>query len=116
MRNVLSREEFTKMIEEMRDRSDMTSRYDQMIRDEPLFGDTRDFFSMSAFTMANTDTVMRLLGTMFCDTDDDIGYFCYERDYGRDWPAGCYTDAEGNDVDLSDAGKLYDHLVSHMDE
>ena len=114
MSNIISRDDFIRIIEEMRDKSDITSKYDTMIRDEPLFGDVRDFFSMSAFTMANTDTVMYLLRTMFEDESDDIAYFCYERNFGRDWYPGCYISSDGHEVDLSDAGKLYDHLVTRM--
>ena len=44
---------------------------------------------------------------------DDLEYFIYELDYGREYEPGMITDEQypGNIVDFSDADHLYDYLV-----
>jgi len=41
---------------------------------------------------------------------EDIGYFCWELDFGHKWKPGCMTDVFGRDVKLSNVRELYDHL------
>lgn len=44
---------------------------------------------------------------------DDLEYFIYELDYGREYEPGMITDEQypGNIVDFSNADHLYDYLV-----
>ena len=45
------------------------------------------------------------------DSDESIiVYYIYEISFGFEYEAGCYTDGNGNNIDISDAGKLYDYL------
>ena len=48
------------------------------------------------------------------DQGEDISYFIYELDYGRDYEEGCITDQDGNNIDFSTAEKLYDYLNSNI--
>lgn len=41
---------------------------------------------------------------------EDIGYFCWELDFGRKWEPGRMVDSFGRDVKLSNVRELYDHL------
>lgn len=43
-----------------------------------------------------------------------IEYFLYELDFGRKYTEGCITD-NGENIDLSDAGKLWDYLNSNLE-
>lgn len=40
----------------------------------------------------------------------DIGYFCWELDFGRKWRPGRVTDCYGRDVRMSNVRELYEHL------
>ena len=57
------------------------------------------------------DDVINLLSEIMHDSSQDISYFCWELDFGRDWKHGMITDEDGNDVDFSSAEKLYDFLI-----
>lgn len=64
------------------------------------------------------DLLARLFGVYsknYGESCDDISYFCFELDFGREWEPGKVTDYDKNgnpvDVDMSSAGKLYDYLL-----
>lgn len=42
--------------------------------------------------------------------EDMIGFYCWELDFGRKYKDGCFS-IHGNNVDLSNAGKLYDAIL-----
>ena len=44
----------------------------------------------------------------------NIGYFCWELDFGKTWRPGKVTDRFGRDVKLSSVYELYDHLEHEM--
>lgn len=39
-----------------------------------------------------------------------IEYYCWELNFGKKYKDGCATRKDGTNIDLSDAGKLYDYL------
>lgn len=39
-----------------------------------------------------------------------IEYYCWELNFGKEYKDGCATRKDGTNIDLSDAGKLYDYL------
>lgn len=112
--NLLSKEEFVELLDEMRDRADLVDDYDRRICEEPLLGSIADFFSFAQLTTANEDKVVSLLAKMFEDYDADIARYCYELDFGREWKSGMIAGPDGEDVELSDASHLYGHLVMQM--
>lgn len=59
------------------------------------------------------DRLMNLLKTAFNDNHKEswIEYFIFELDFGKNYECGCITD-NGEDVDISDSGKLYDFLIN----
>lgn len=61
-----------------------------------------------------SDLIAALRITM-CDTNEDISYFMFELNFGKDYKEGCVTDEYGNNVDFSNAGALYDFLALRMD-
>ncbi len=62
------------------------------------------------------NALIRVLQEDFCDDHKDswIEYFCFELDFGAKYKPGDITDKDGNDIDLSDAGKLYDFLIKEI--
>lgn len=61
---------------------------------------------------------MCYLGTEYCELlskamnsdSEDIEYFCFSLDFGRDWKPGMVIDEYGTDIELSSAEKLFDFL------
>ena len=58
------------------------------------------------------DRLVRILGTILNDEHDDIGYFLYEMNWDK---AKAPTDKNGK-VLYSNAGELYDYLVSELNK
>lgn len=54
--------------------------------------------------------VVNLLAEIMQDEGEDISYFCWEIDFGREYKPGIIKDKDGNDIDFSDAEHLYDYL------
>ena len=52
---------------------------------------------------------------MDIDTNDvwgsDIGYYCYELNFGKEWKPSSLTDMDGNSIDISTPEKLYDYIA-----
>lgn len=61
-----------------------------------------------------TASVAQLLKAMFKDTDDIIGTFCFDMDYGRAYKSGYLKDEGGNVIDFSTPEKLYDYLMGDV--
>lgn len=61
-----------------------------------------------------TASVAQLLKAMFMDTDNIIGTFCFDMDYGRGYKSGYLKDEGGNEIDFSTPEKLYDYLTSEL--
>lgn len=64
-----------------------------------------------------SDMVVDLLNKLMeLESDElfgsDIGYFCWELDFGRKWTPDSIQDINGNPIDISTSEKLYDYLIS----
>jgi len=70
-----------------------------------------DFPEPYGMVISHAFLCQELLSEIMHDKHDDIGYFCNELDYGRLYEKGMVVDRQGNDIDLSTAGNLYDFLV-----
>ena len=109
----LSKEEFVDIIERLREANDLVNKVDE------LFHNSRenlelDFCNGAGLQISHESIVVKLLEKLMEDQGDDIGYFIYELDYGREYEEGCITDQDGNNIDFSTAEKLYDYLNSNM--
>lgn len=50
---------------------------------------------------------------------DDINYYCWELDFGRDWYEGCILDKDGNDIPLRTPEDLWNLIMlnrEHKDD
>ena len=75
-----------------------------------------DYMDVGALMICHEDLVVELLEKMFEDEYSYITYWLYELNYGRAYKAGCIKEANGKDIDISTAEKLYDFLIKNMKE
>lgn len=50
-----------------------------------------------------------------CD-GNEIEYFIYDLNFGKDYNEGCLSEMDGTPIDISTAEKLYDYIVSEVEE
>lgn len=111
---MISKEKFVEIIEKLRKTNDLQDFIQKTINES---GIDSDFIYGHSFVIAHEEIVVDLLTVIMNDDDDDIGYFIYELDYGRNWEPGYVTDKDGNDIDaFQSADKLYDYLISRRNE
>lgn len=60
-------------------------------------------------------TLVNTLELAFNDTDDMIGYFIYELEFGKKWTEGTVLDKDGNDIKMQTTGDLYDYLIETLE-
>ena len=112
MKNILTKEEFVSVMERMKAISDFESELHGLYYH--FDGDA------SAPIHPSLDPeLIKVLNRMFYQAEEewytDIEYFIYELDYGRSWEPGKVIQ-DGKDIDISDAGKLYDYLISQIED
>lgn len=118
--NIYTRDEFVSIIDRMTDTRDFTRMTDRALVDARSRGipTAPDFFSLSAVTSGWEQELVDAMSRMFMDDgeggmDGTLSWWLYELDFGRDWKPGLMS-YRGEDVDLHDAGALYDFLVRQM--
>lgn len=108
MTPTLSEEQFVEYIEFLKERRDAEERINQML--------TEEFEDSIFFPYTRFETILiQLLSQVMNDRDDWIGYFCWERDFGRDCKLGDVQDADGSPIPLSTPQDLYKLLISLQD-
>lgn len=60
-----------------------------------------------------SEQILSFLEETTNDSDGFIEKFIYELNFGNDYFDGACLDKEGNEVNLSDAGELYEALLNH---
>ena len=70
----------------------------------------KEDINMSGMFVPLASEVVGLLAEIMQDECEDISYFCYELDFGRDWKPGMVVDKNGRDINFSTAENLYDYL------
>lgn len=112
-RSDFSKKDFVSCMEKLKDTSDLTDKVNHLFREsrERIEG---DFLDGNALSISHESLVVKLLETIMEDFGEWIGYYIYELDYGRKYVPGCITDADGTDIELDTAEKLYDFLVSEQ--
>ncbi len=110
MKNMLSKEEFVDAVNRLKDANDLVCKVND------LFTNSRenvecDFCNGAALQIAHESLVIKLLEKIMDDPANNITYFIYELDYGREYKPGYVKDEAGNSVDFSTAEALYDYLT-----
>lgn len=112
--NMLTKEEFVKILNRMREVNDLENKIDDLIT-KSREAMMNDFINGYGFMVNFEDIIVDLLEKLMQDAYGDISYFMYELDYGRSYTEGDITDKDGNIVDFSTAEKLYDYLIEQME-
>ncbi len=60
-----------------------------------------------------SEQILSFLEETTNDSNGFIEKFIYELNFGNEYFDGAYVDKEGNEVNLSDAGELYEALLNH---
>ena len=110
-----SKEQFVKVIDRLKSANDLQDQIQDLMYEAQDNIDS-DFMNAASLMINHEDTIVDLLKVIMDDEDDDISYFIYELDYGRDYYPGCIVEASGENIDFSTADKLYDYLVSRRGE
>lgn len=106
---MITQKQFAEIIDKLREVNDFvkeTNKNARKLNDAII----SDFFNASGLSISHEIIVLQLLENMFNDTEI-LSWWLYELDYGRKFTLGCIQDANGKDIDLSTADKLYDYLV-----
>ena len=114
---LISREEFVKCIDRLREATDLVDKIDDIMR-ESRDNIKNDFMNAASLQITHEQIVIDLLEKLTHDDEiySDISYFIYELDYGREYKPGMIKDNDGNELDFSTAGNLYDYLSKNYVE
>ncbi|MGN0484366.1 MAG: hypothetical protein ACI4HI_12530 [Lachnospiraceae bacterium] len=107
---LLSRSEFSLIIDRLRESKDLAEKVNQ------LFHDSKDksaneICNTSPIQISHETLVVFLLKKLLEDKHDRIDYFVNELDYGRKYEAGSIVDENGENIDIRTAEKLYDYIT-----
>lgn len=107
---MISKSEFVNIINRLKATEDTADKVNEIIRNS-VDCEISDFTHAGSLMICHADIVIRLLQNMFNDKFENISYFIYDLDYGRKYKKGMITEADGRNIDLSTAEKLYDYLT-----
>ncbi len=108
--NILTKEEFIQTIDNIQEAMDFEQKVNELYCNAGYQSpEYPDLYS----------PLIRTLDRMFYSDSEreaknfisDIDYFCIELDFGRKYTPGCITYADGTEIDMSAADKLYDYLM-----
>ncbi len=108
----MSKEEFVEAVNRLREANDLVRKVDE------LFLNSRenvecDYCNGASLQISHESLAIKLLEKLMNDKANDISYFIYELDFGREYKPGIVTETTG-DVDFSTPEALYDYLVKNM--
>ena len=69
-----------------------------------------DYPEQYGLVISHNFLVIDLLAEIMGDSFGDIEYFCQELEFGKKYSPGVVTEADGTEIDISTAEKLYDYL------
>ena len=107
---LLTKEEFCKYINFIKDRVEAEDKINDLFTEE---------FSDSIFMPYGKciDKIVSLLSKIMCCKDidtwgtNDIDYFIYELDFGKKWPEYSVYNEQGSPIPMSTPEELYDYLI-----
>lgn len=105
---MITKKKFVSIIERMRDLNDLQDQINELIRNSKE-SMVLDFTESAGIMITMEDVIVDLLEETMDDKYEDISYFIYELDYGREYEPGCISQ-DGKHLDFSCAESLYDYL------
>lgn len=109
----MTKENFCKIINKLKTASDVQNQVNEIYRNSRENIDN-DFMNAAALQINHESIVVELLKEIMHDKGDDISYFVYGLDYGREWTPDSII-CDGESIDISTPERLYDYLVKEMD-
>lgn len=111
---LIKKEEFVKIINSLQEISELITNVNQILNNSKN-DIIKNFCNVSAL-QCQQDDIIKILSTMFNDVFGDIEYFIYDLEFGKKYHEGCYTNKNGENIDLSNAETLYDRLLESFNE
>ena len=108
----ISKTTFSKILKQLMNANDLKNEVDDLIMEYAPEG--HDFMSGSGLSIDHECAVVELLELLTHDDADDIGWWCWEANYGR--RPDFTISINGQDVDLSTPEKLYDYLLDRYND
>ena len=112
---MITKTRFVEIINRLRGYYDLQSKIDSLFKDS-IENTEYDFMNAGSICVGHESVVIELLTDIFKDVGEVISWWVYECDYGRSFKIGYITEADGEEIDLSTAEKLYDYLIKNMEE
>lgn len=105
---IISKDKFCQILTKLKENEDFIDGINDVLRE---FG--RDNY---IFPTGLEDVIVRLLETVFEDTDKWISYWVWEENFGRKYEDGDAIDERGSIIPLKTAEDLYDFLIKNMED
>lgn len=100
-------EDFERAIKFIDERAQAMSRLSKAFTDE---FEGSIFYPYTKYESAMVELLIAATSEKY-NTEEDIYYFIYELDCGREWKPGMVTDKDGNDIKMGTIRDLYDYIV-----
>lgn len=110
----MKKELFVKALDELRDSEDLVEKIADLIHDYNCKYQT-DFPEKYGMVVQHIDVLVELLATVMCDDSDLISWWCYEKNFGRDFELGDLVDG-GREISLRTAEELWNYLVTREEK
>ncbi len=112
----LTKEEFVEYVGYIKETSDKDDMLSAAI-EEACNNDCRVIGLYGAECSVMVDLLSFAMGLEVGTCDgNEIEYFIYDLNFGKDYNEGCLTEMDGTPIDISTAEKLYDYIVSEVEE
>ena len=106
----LTKQEFVDILNRLREATELVDKVDKLFRDSRENLEC-DFCNGAGLQISHEGIVVRLLEKLMQDDVENISYFIYELDYGREYREGCVS-YDNENIDISTPEKLYDYLMT----
>ena len=110
---MISKEKFVEIINRLKDYNDLQDKIQNLFRDN-IDNQEMDFMNAGSICIGHESVVVELLKDMFEDKYNDISYYLYECDYGRETENKIF-DNDDKPIDISTPAKFYDFLIKNME-
>jgi len=107
---MISKEKFVEIVEQLKEVNDIQNKVNKLF---DKYSQRYDGLNSGSLCIAHEEIVVDLLKHVFNDKEE-ISYYLYECDYGRDTQNKIYINNKA--IDISTPGKFYDYLIKNMEE
>lgn len=109
---MITKKKFVEIINRLKDYNDLQDKIQNLFRDN-IDNQEMDFMNAGSICVGHESVVVELLKDIFKD-EEEISYYLYECDYGRDTKNKIFI--EDKPIDISTPAKFYDYLIKNMEK